>query len=239
MDLVDFLIKDGWLKTPRIIDAFRKIKRKDFMPARIGYAEGVAGGFARPAYGGTGGTEEIKSLAEIDEAMPIGYSQTISQPAVVAFMMERLKPVPGDKILDIGSGSGWTTALLAQIIGPKGKVFAIELIPELKEFGEKNVGKYNFIKKGIAEFICADGSKGYKREAPYDKILVSAAGKKIPAEWKKQVKTRGRIVAPVQSSILVLTKKSPSFAKDATGKEKEFEEKEYPGFAFVPLIQQK
>jgi len=203
--LIDSLIKDGWLKTPRIIKAFEKIKRIDFLP------------------------EEIKNLAEVNEALPIGEGQTISQPLVVAFMIEKLEPKPDQKILDIGSGSGWTTALLAHIVGPKGKVIAIELIPELKELGEKNTSKYNFVKKGIAEFICADGSKGYKKEAPFDGILASASAEEIPLAWKEQLKIGNRIVAPIKSSIWVFEKKSES----------EFEETEYPGFAFVPLIEKK
>ncbi len=204
MDLIDSLIKEGWLKTPRIIKAFREIKRADFMP------------------------DDMKELAELNEALPIGFGQTISQPLTVAFMLEQLQPEAGNKILDIGSGSGWTTALLANILGGKGKVMAIEIVPELKEFGEKNVAKYSFIEKMIAEFICTDGSKGYKKEAPYDKILVSAAvQEKIPQAWKEQLKIGGRIVTPINSSIWTIIKKS----------ETEFEEIEYPGFAFVPLIE--
>ena len=202
MDLINSLIKQGWLKTPRIIKAFQKIARYDFMP------------------------DDIKQLAEINEAMPIGQGQTISQPLTVAFMFEQLQPKPGDNILDIGSGSGWTTALLAQIVASKGKVTGIEIIPEIKEFGEKNIKKYNFIKKGIAQFICADGSKGYKKEAPFDKILASAAGNQVAKAWKDQLKVGGRIVCPIGSSIFVITKKS----------KKDFEQIEYPGFAFVPLV---
>jgi len=212
MLLIDYLIREGWLKTPRIIDAFRKIRRIDFLP------------------------DDIKDLAEMNEALPIGCGQTISQPLVVAFMLELLEPRPGDKILDIGSGSGWTTALLAYIVSQKGnskfqtngKVIAIEIIPGLKEFGEKNVSKYNFIEKGITEFICADGSKGYKKEAPFDKILASASARELPRAWKEQLKIGGRIVTPIGSSIWLFIKKSES----------EFEEFEYPGFAFVPLIEE-
>lgn len=192
------------MKTPRIIAAFRKINRADFM------------------------SDDIKNLAEFNEALPIGYSQTISQPLTVVFMMEQLQPEIGDKILDIGSGSGWTTALLAEIVGETGKVIAIEIIPELVEFGKKNVAKYNFVEKGIAEFICADGSKGYEKEAPFDKILTSAAVQgKIPEVWKEQLKVGGRIVTPIRNSIWTLIKKS----------EKDFEKIEHPGFAFVPLVE--
>ena len=203
MGLIENLISEGWLKTPRIIEAFYKIKRADFLP------------------------EELKNLAQLDEALPIGFGQTISQPLVVAFMLELLSPQPGEKILDIGSGSGWTSALLAEIVGEKGKVIAIELIPELKEFGEKNVAKYNFIEKGRVRFICGDGTKGLKEEAPFDKILVSATAKKCYEAWKEQLKVGGRIVTPIGNSIWLFIKKS----------EKEFEEFEYPGFVFVPLIE--
>ena len=201
MALIDSLIKEGWLKTPRIIKAFKEIKRIDFLP------------------------EGAEELAELNEALPIGYGQTISQPLVVAFMIEKLGPEPGQEILDIGSGSGWTTALLSHIVGSEGKVVAIELIPELKEFGERNTAKYNFVEKGIAEFICADGSKGYSGFEP-DGILASATAEKVPRVWKEQLKIGGKIVVPVKSSIWVLEKVSG----------KNFTEKEYPGFSFVPLI---
>ncbi len=203
MALIEELIKEGWLKTPRIIEAFKKIKRVDFLP------------------------DDIKDLAELNEALPIGLGQTISQPLVVAFILELLEPKEGEKILDVGSGSGWTSALLGEIVGEKGKVIAIEVVPELKEFGEKNVAKYNFIEKGIVEFICTDGSKGYKKEAPFDKILASATALDVPQAWKEQLKINGRIVLPINSSIWLFTKKS----------EKEFKEEEHPGFVFVPLIE--
>jgi len=202
MALVDNLIAEGWLKTPRIIEAFRKIKRVDFLP------------------------KEMEDLAELNEALPIGYGQTISQPLVVAFMIEQLESEPGDKILDVGSGSGWTTALLAEIVGERGKIIAIDIVPELVEFGKKNVEKYNFVKKGQVQFICADGSKGFSKEAPFDKILASAAAEGLPLAWKEQLKIGGRIVTPIGSSIWLFIKKS----------ENNFEEIEYPGFAFVPLI---
>lgn len=206
MALVEELIGQGWLKSPRIIEAFKNIKRVDFMP------------------------EGSKDLAELNTALPIGYRQTISQPLVVAFMLEQLDPRLGNKILDVGSGSGWTSALLAYLVGPEGKVIALEIIPELKEFGEKNVSKYNFIKEKRVEFVLADGSKGYEKEKPYDRILTSASGQSLPQAFKGQLKEGGKIVIPIKSSIWVFTKNPSGGGKD------EFEEKEYPGFAFVPLI---
>jgi protein-L-isoaspartate(D-aspartate) O-methyltransferase len=203
MLLVDSLIEEGWLKTKRYIEAFKKIDRADFLP------------------------QDSKDLADLNTALPIGSGQTISQPLVVAFMLELLKPGEGDKILDVGSGSGWTTALLSEIVGEKGRVVALETIPELKEFGEKNVAKYNFIKKGIAEFICADGTKGFPKEAPFDRILASATAARFPESWKKQVRVGGKVVLPINSSIWLFVKKEDG----------EFEKKEYPGFVFVPLIE--
>lgn len=232
--IVEKLIEEGWLKTPEIISAFRKIKRADFLP------------------------EGIRDLAELNEALPIGKGQTISQPLVVAFMLELLEPRKGEKILDVGSGSGWTSALLAEIVGKKGKVIALEVVPDLAEFGRKNVEKYDFIENGIAEFICADGSKGYEKEAPFDKILASAtAAARIPDAWKKQLKVGGRIVAPVDSSIsrssergrdessgssiwlLIKRRKrgdEPSAHLNSAQEDFVFEQKEHPGFVFVPLI---
>lgn len=202
--LLGHLLEEDWLKTPRIIDAFRSIKREDFVQ------------------------EETKPLAYFDEALPIGKNQTISQPSVVAFMLEELSPQEGERVLDIGAGSGWTSALLAAIVGPKGKVVSLDIVPEIAEFGKANIAKYNFIKKGQVEYYCQNAAKGYPSYAPFDRILASAAlpQKALPLAWKKQLRVYGKIVVPFQDTIWVLTK---------TG-EDEFEEKEYPGFAFVPFV---
>lgn len=201
--LIGKLIREGALKTPRIIEAFRRIDRRDFVP------------------------EEFQHEAYQDHALPIGWGATISQPYVVAFMLELLQPQPGEKIMDIGSGSGWTSALLAELVGEKGKVFAIERVPELKEVGERNCAKYNFIEKGVLCFICKDGTEGLPEEAPFDAIQAAAAASRdIPIAWRRQLAIGGRIVAPISGSIWKFVKKS----------ETEFEEKEFRGFAFVPLI---
>ncbi|MCK5466811.1 protein-L-isoaspartate(D-aspartate) O-methyltransferase [Candidatus Parcubacteria bacterium] len=200
--LIENLISDGHLKTPKIINAFYKIDRIDFVP------------------------EELKYEAYTNAPLPIGYGQTISQPLTVAFMLELLQPKSGHKILDIGSGSGWQSSLLACITSDEGRVIAIERILELSEFGKDNSQKYNF--KNL-EFIVGDGSMGYKKEAPYDRIIVAAAAfDKIPEELKKQLKINGRLVIPVKNSIWLLIKKE----------ENKFEEKEFPGFVFVPLVEE-
>lgn len=113
-NLIQKIIDSGYLKSPHIIEAFLAIDRKDF----------VVSGYQDETY--------------LNTPLSIGFGQTISQPLTVAFILELLRPQAGEKILDIGSGSGWTTALLAYIVSQKkkGKVIAIERIPELKKFGE-------------------------------------------------------------------------------------------------------
>ncbi len=202
-NLITSLIKDGYLKTPEIIEAFKQIDRADFVP------------------------EKHKLEAYVNAPLPINFGQTISQPLTVAFMLELLEPRPAEKILDVGFGSGWTSTLLAQMVGEQGKIIAVERISELYEFGANNIAKYNFIEKGIVRTINADGTKGYKKEAPYDKIIAGAAAYgDIPLNWKRQLKIGGRIVAPVENSIIVIDK----VAKNR------YDKKEYFGFSFVPLV---
>lgn len=203
--LVKSLVDGGYLKTPEIINAFRKIDRADFV------------------------LDKLKIDAYLNIPLPIGYGQTISQPLTVAFMLELLKPEKGDKILDVGSGSGWQTALLGEIAGEEGKVFGIEIIPDLKDFGVKNIAKYGFIEKGIVQVFRASGAVGLKSEAPFDKIIVGAMAKNVPEELRQQLKIGGRLVIPHRGSVWLVIKIS----------ENKFEEYEYPGFAFVPLVEEK
>jgi len=207
-DLVQHLIERGVLKTERIIKAFNKIKREDFvLPEMVVEAKG-------------------------DYPLPIGFGQTISQPYTVAFMLELLAPEKDFKILDIGSGSGYTTALLAEIVGEKGKVFGIERIDELKKFGEENVKKYNFVERKRAVFITGDGAKGLPREAPFQGIHVAAAALDVPQALLDQLVLGGRLVIPLglRTQEITLIEKITS---------KRFKEKRFPGFAFVPLITEK
>lgn len=208
-ELVQHLVDDGYLKTPIIIEAFQKIDRADFMP------------------------EDMKSLAYLNQPLPIGHSQTISQPLTVAFLLELLEPRTGEKILDIGSGSGWQAVLIAYIVSKndkegRGKVITIERIPELKAMTEQNIGKYNFIEKGIVETVLGDGSKGYEEQAPFDKIIAAAAALKLPQPWKQQLSIGGKIVVPLGQSIYLFEK---------AGEDK-FITKQYFGFSFVPLVEE-
>ncbi|MBW6440733.1 protein-L-isoaspartate(D-aspartate) O-methyltransferase [Patescibacteria group bacterium] len=199
--LVENLIRTGILKTPKIIDAFYEVDRIDFV------------------------LQEARRKAYFDRPLPIGFGQTISQPLVVAFMIELLQPQEGEKILDIGFGSGWQSCLLAKIVGGRGQVFAIERIPEIYKFGQQNCEKY--IYQNI-KLILGNGSRGYEKEAPYDKIIVAAAAfREVPTKLEQQLAKGGRLVIPVDNSIWLIEKK---------GKDK-FIRREFPGFAFVPLIE--
>lgn len=200
--LIQSLIDEGYLRTSRITEAFRSVDRADFV------------------------LSEYKDEAYGNYPLPIGEGQTISQPLTVAFMLELLDPKPGEKILDIGAGSGWQTTLLAETVGPNGQIIALERIPELCRFAQKNLEKYDLIKNGRVEFYCRDAAAEIP-DGPYDKIIAAAAASKdIPEIWREKLKIGGKIVAPVGGSIWLFTKKSAA----------EWEEKEFPGFAFVPLI---
>ncbi|MFH0906805.1 MAG: protein-L-isoaspartate O-methyltransferase [bacterium] len=212
-NLIAEMICEYRLKTPEIITAFEKIKRSDFLPDGIVESKGK------------------DFIEEYDAPIGIGLGQTNSQPRVIAFMLELLQPKRGNKVLDVGSGSGWQTALLCNVVDSKGFVYAIERIQKLKNFGEKNVGKYGF---DNVKFICGDGSKGLPDKAPFDRIIVAASANEIPKALKEQLKIGGRLVIPVRDSIKcndniwLLIKKD----KDI------FEEKKYENFIFVPLIEE-
>ena len=203
--LISELTKTGYLKTLEIIKVFKKIKREDFVPPNL------------------------KNQAYINEPLPIGEGQTISQPLTVAFMLELLRPEKGQKILDIGAGSGWQTCLLAELVGKTGKIYAIERIGELCDFGKNNIKKYNFIKSSRVIWICSDGSGGLPGNQPFDRIAVAAEASEVPEELKKQLKIGGRLIIPIGNSLELLIKQA----------EDKFEIFKYPGFAFVPLITDK
>jgi len=205
-ELIQQLIDQGYLKTKKIIEAFQKINRRDFVLSDM----------------------QLESRKNIP--LSIGHGQTISQPLTVAFMLEHLDVQEGQKVLDIGSGSGWTASLLAEIVGPKGKVFAIERIQELKDFGESNTAKYNFIKSNRAVFIVGDGTKGLPDQAPFDRIHVAAAANKIPSTLLKQLTIGGKLIIPQGINFQDI------FLIEKIGKDK-YQQEKFPGFSFVPLIE--
>jgi len=207
-ELIKNLISRGALKTERIIEAFRKVKRHNFVP------------------------EKYLHVAYVDAPLPLEESSrsTISQPYTVAVMVEALQPKEGEKILDVGTGSGWQTCLLSYCVGEKGKIVTMEINEQIYNFARKNIEKFNF--KNIIQ-ILGDGSKGHKNEAPYDKIIITAAARKLPENLKKQLKVGGRIVVPIggtfEQQMIILDKIS----------ENKFKERSIGYFIFVPLIEKK
>lgn len=197
--LIRHLISSGVLHSPALINAFRTCDRILFIP------------------------EALTPHAYDDTPLPIGRLQTISQPYTVAIMLELLRPMAGDKILDIGSGSGWTTALLASAVGESGVVEGVEIIPSLVEYGNKNLQKARIHNASIT---LADPSTLGKPGRTYDRILVSASAPEMPVSLFDQLKIGGILVIPVENSIWRITKKEDGSVEGY----------ELPGFVFVPLI---
>lgn len=196
--LIAFLKDTGAIKTTAVENAFRFIDRAKFMP------------------------EELKLDAYRDTALPIGAGQTISQPTVVAYCLEWLQVRQGDRILDVGSGSGWTTALLAHLVGPTGSVIGMERIPKLVAFGSKNLAAYAFPHAHIEQ---AASELGKPETAPFDRILVSAAADEVPDALARQLKNGGRMVIPIRNALCVIDRADDNFSTVC-----------HEGFVFVPLI---
>ena len=132
--------------------------------------------------------------AYVDTPLPIGMGQTVSAPHMVAIMCDLLDLKRGDKVLEVGAGSGYHAAVVAEIVGKEGKVITVERIPELAERA-KNILEY--LGYDNVEVVVGDGTKGYEPEAPYDKIYVTAAAPDIPKPLLDQLKPGGRMVIPI------------------------------------------
>jgi protein-L-isoaspartate(D-aspartate) O-methyltransferase len=171
------------VKDEAVLDAMRKVPRHEFVPARL----------VRAAY--------------TDSPLPIGEGQTISQPYIVGFMTEALKPSPTDTILEIGTGSGYQAAVLAEIVN---RVYTIEIVEPLGKRAKSVLEKLKY--ENVTTKI-GDGYIGWKEHAPFDGIIVTAAPDHIPPALVKQLKTGGRLVIPVgpeghTQKLLVLTKQA-------------------------------
>ncbi len=183
----------------RIEEVFRTVRRADFV------------------------IPQLRESADVDAPLPIGFGQTISQPTTVKLMLSWLDAMPGDKVLDVGSGSGWTTALLAHMVGPKGIVYAVERFPQLVKFGRDNCRRL-----GIENVLFFEAGREYglREHAPYARILVSASAHELPVELLSQLTVTGRMVIPVQYDVLEVLKTA----------EDEYLTRRHPGFKFVPLV---
>ncbi len=202
LELVSKLKHDGVLKSQCIEKALLEIDRADFV---------------RP---------EDKNYSYADTAMPIGYGQTISQPYTVVFMLELLDVRPGQKILDVGTGSGWQAALLSHLAGEGGKVHTIEIIPNLVVFAKENISKYPELAQKII-FHTGSAKEGIEEEAPFDRIIAAADVRNVPEAWSRQLKVGGVMVYPKDNGIYKATKNS----------ETDFNTLYYPGFVFVPFVE--
>lgn len=197
-ELIEHLKSRGYLKTPKIIQALETIPRELFV------------------------RERDKNYAYQDRPLPIGHGQTISAVHMSAIMTEKLRPKKTDKVLEIGAGSGYQAAILSRLVS---KVITVEIQPELADFARQNLKK-----AGIenAQVVQGDGSQGYPKEAPYEKILLTCGAPEIPKPLKKQLKEGGTIVAPIggryHQTLIIGTKK-----------EGKLETKNYGGVRFVPL----
>jgi len=161
-----------------------------------------------------------------DKAFPIGADQTISQPYTVAFQTELLNISPNDKILEIGTGSGYQTAVLLNL---KTKVYSIERQQELFKKTKLFFSKMGYRPKKV---VFGDGYKGLPKEAPFDGIIVTAGAPEVPKPLMAQLKIGGRLVIPIGIDEQIMT----LFIRKS---EKEFEKKELGSFRFVPLLENK
>jgi protein-L-isoaspartate(D-aspartate) O-methyltransferase len=161
-----------------------------------------------------------QQYADLDRALPIGYGQTNSQPTTVRAMLRALRVGPGMRVLDVGSGSGWTTVLLARLVGEQGRVIGVERIPELVVDGAQAVQAADVpwasVRQASAHVL------GLPEEAPFDRILVSAQSHAVPHQLVQQLTEDGLMVVPVDGQLLRV---------DARGREEQL-----GSYVFVPLV---
>jgi protein-L-isoaspartate(D-aspartate) O-methyltransferase len=200
-DLIIYLKNSKFLNDDRVESALRNIPRHEFIP------------------------ESELDYAYDNEPLPIMKNQTISQPGVVTRMTEWLDVKDGQKILEIGTGSGWQSAIISYLVG-SGSVYSIERHPELVKFAQENLKK---LKIDNVHVILGDGNLGYPKESPYDRIIITAACTEIPSPLFDQLSENGLIIAPVgdSSQSLVLQKKTSKGMLEIRKQSK---------YVFVPLI---
>ncbi len=165
--------------TDRISEALAAVPRRDFLP------------------------DAMRRLADEDRALDIGYGSTCSQPWTVAYMLRLLDPQPGDRVLDVGSGSGWTTALLAHLVGPTGSVTGVEIVPALVSRSQADLGsRWPWARVELSH----PNVLGLPNAGGFDRILVSADGGRVPEELVAQLRPGGRLVTPASCEMWVVDK---------------------------------
>ncbi len=169
--LVDSLVRRGVISSAGVEAAFRRVHREDFLP------------------------ERMRPNAYVDSPLPIGDGQTISAPHMVAIMAESLDLEPGQRVLEVGAGSGYHAAIIAEVVGAEGHVFTVERISSLAEFAEANLARAGYA--GRVTVVCGDGSNGLPEHAPYDRIFVACAAPQVPRPLVEQLADGGRMLVPV------------------------------------------
>jgi protein-L-isoaspartate(D-aspartate) O-methyltransferase len=168
--MVDSQLRDRGISDSRVLDAMLRVPRHEFVP------------------------ESQRAQAYEDHPLPIGDGQTISQPYIVALMLESLQLTPNDKVLEVGTGSGYVTALLAELAA---EVFSIERHASLAESARNLLAVLGY---GNVHVITGDGALGLPASAPFDAILVSAAALRLPPALPAQLRDGGRMIIPIGSS---------------------------------------
>jgi protein-L-isoaspartate(D-aspartate) O-methyltransferase len=199
--LVEALKDQGYIQSTDVETAMDSVPREAFIP------------------------KKKESVAYVDKPLDIGSGQTISAPHMVAIMTEAMDLSIGQKVLEIGTGSGYHAAVVASVIGNEGIVYSVERFPQLASNAQKRLKDAGIDNVTV---VVSDGSKGLPEFAPYDRIYVTCSSPNVPDPLKQQVKENGKIVIPVGrvlSDLQVLTKKKDKFSYVSKG-----------GCAFVPLI---
>ena len=188
--MVEQQLKPRGIKEERVLAAMAKVPREEFVPA------------------------DVRPDAYEDGPLPIGYDQTISQPYVVAFMTEQLRPKRSDRVLEIGSGSGYQAAILGELVA---EVYTIEIVEPLAKSAEATLQRFGYKNVHIK---VGDGYKGWPEEAPFDAIIVTCAPEKVPQPLVDQLKDGGRMVIPVgerfAQQLYLLEKKNGQLKESVT-----------------------
>jgi protein-L-isoaspartate(D-aspartate) O-methyltransferase len=187
--MVEQQLKPRGVRDERVFAAMSKVPREEFVP------------------------ENLRAQAYSDNALPIGHDQTISQPFIVAFMTEQLRPKPTDRVLEIGTGSGYQTAILAELVKD---VYTIEIVEPLAKEASARLARLDY---SNAHVKVGDGYQGWPEVAPFDGIIVTCAPDKVPQALAQQLKEGGRMIIPVGSGLdqqlYLLEKKNGELAQTA------------------------
>ncbi|MBW9210695.1 protein-L-isoaspartate O-methyltransferase [Mumia sp. zg.B21] len=184
----------------QISEVMGRLRREDFLP------------------------DDQKRFADLDEPLPIGWGQTSSQPRTVAAMLRLLDVLPGMRVLDVGAGSGWTTALLATLVGAEGQVVGVELVPQLRVRATAALGRLHLDQARVE--LAERGVLGWPVDAPYDRVLVSAQARSLPTPLLEQLAEQGAMVVPVAERMTRVVRQT----------DEEVAVSEHGSYRFVPLL---